>query len=433
MDYKKQIFEYLKDCSDEKNKEINFLYFDGLYQKYKNPTNNVEIILANGINDSNIIPYAIADEKLKQTLHVQSYETLLGPSSSQLKEINLCICKMQAGLGTSVEREDLVAKYTNRKNLGAKGTDLFINYHGKMISIAENQLLLAIEKSLIYKRVSFQNLINEETKEAVSDIWENYHPELKKKYLEIFNSDKLIRYPDFMQLMMPTINGHDELTFKRTSPCGHGFLGFAKILEIFRKEKINADSDIFVIGNGEDLKSTPDEKIISWVFENEIPITMITTTKLEKDKKGGQLAIVRGEKPYVSIIEKAQAEKANQLEYFEELGLREGDGESLFNTNIVIINEVALKKIFNKYLDISESEFLELLTPDVIKNKKEQNGHIYTQLEGAIGSVLLNLDKFFRIQYNYSLVSFLNLSAESREKFFVPIKTREDFDEIYGH
>jgi hypothetical protein len=43
---------------------------------------------------------------------------------------------------------------------------------------------------------------------------------------------------------------------------------------------------------------------------------------------------------------------------------------------------------------------------------------------------MLNLDQFFRKTYNKSLVSFLNYSPEDREQIFMPIKKREDYDQI---
>ena len=119
------------------------------------------------------------------------------------------------------------------------------------------------------------------------------------------------------------------------------------------------------------------------------------------------------------------------MEYFEELGLREGDRDSLFNTNIVIINKFALKKIFNKYLrNISIDEFIKNIAPDVILNVKEQNGKNFTQLESALGSVMLNLDKYMRLKFNHPVVSFLNLNKSDRERFFMPIKKRQDYEEL---
>jgi hypothetical protein len=158
---------------------------------------------------------------------------------------------------------------------------------------------------------------------------------------------------------------------------------------------------------------------------------MLTTTKTLADKKGGQISIVTGAKEHITIVEKAQAEESGQLEYFEALGLRSGDNESLFNTNIVIINKKALKEVFNKYIcSMSADSFAEAFAPDVIKNIKEQDGEKFIQLESALGSVVLSLDKYFRDQFNQPVVSFLNLNHNDREKFFMPIKKRSDYDEI---
>ena len=429
MNVREKINDFYRDFTDKNVKEVNLLYFESLLKKLEMNESKAELILSDGQNHSVVIPYTIADEGVKSSLFVQDYETLPKAIEENLKKINICICKMHAGLGSSVERMDMLKKYTERSSLGSKGTDLFIKYDQSMISIAEAQLRLAMDKQKYYGRVSFLNLVNDETIKAVQAIWKNQHDGLQKTYENIFSSENLRAYPEISQLKMPTIH-KGAVSFERMAPGGHGFLGFYKILEIFRNEVVS--DEIFMIGNGEDLKSTPDEKIISWVSEQEIPIVMITTTKLEKDKKGGQLAIVNEEIPYVTIVEKAQAEKAGQLDYFEKLGLRKGDGRSLFNTNIVLINPKALKNIFNKYLKIDEEKFREILTPDLIKNSKEQDEKIFIQLEGAIGSVLLNLDKYFRLQHQCPIVSFLNLAPENRKKFFVPIKKREDFDGIYG-
>lgn len=431
MNLNKSIYAFYAHFNNEEMKEVNVLYFESLYKQFREK-DTFDMVLFDGKNTSLLIPFPLLNDEDEGLVPVQDYEELTSEVSTKLKEKGLCICKMQAGLGTSVERIDLVKKYTSRETLGAKGTDLFIKYNNRMLSIAEVQILKAEEKKDegVFKFVSYLNLLNSETQEAVLAIWNHEHPEKKLTYNELFLTEKLKRKEEIYQLMMPTINKDDGITFERVAPAGHGFLGFYELLMIFRKQII--DDEILVVGNGEDLKSTPDNKILSWVAEKNIPIVMITTTKLEKDKKGGQLALAKCENPYVCIIEKAQAQKAHQLEFFENLGLGEKSKRSLFNTNIVIINKKALKKCFDKYLDVNERLFIEMISPDIIKNIKEQNGEKFIQLEGAIGSTMLNLDKFFRQNFNVKLISFLNLDAENREKFFMPIKKRSDFDEIYS-
>ncbi len=411
--------------------EINTKYFECLLRKYKTGESK-DITMFDGNNNSPVIPLAIASKEDMQFVSITDYESLPNAISQELQFYTLNICKMQAGLGTSVERQDLLNLYSTRKTLGSKGTDLFIDYKGKMLSIAEIQLLYA-EKKLEQKeigKIKFVNLVNSETAYAVDALWDKKHPFKDQTYAQVFDNEKLIRQENIHQLMMPTIDSSGELTFKREAPAGHAFLGFYQLVNLFGCSDI--PREITCIGNGEDLKSNPDPKMLSWMVENNIPIAMITTTKLAKDKKGGQLAVVHEEAPYLSIVEKAQAEKANQLEYFQELGLRDSDNRSYFNTNIVLINKKALKDLFENFLNVTESEFYDILSPDLIRNIKEQDSKEYIQLEGAIGSTLLNLDKYFRKNFDLKVVYFLNLSPENRENFFLPIKRREDFNEIYG-
>ena len=80
---------------------------------------------------------------------------------------------------------------------------------------------------------------------------------------------------------------------------------------------------------------------------------------------------------------------------------------------------------------LSLDDFLDKFAPDVIQNTKTQSSKQYIQLESALGSVVLNLDHFFRENFDESIVSFLNLDTPQRKSFFMPIKKREDYEEIY--
>ena len=412
-------------------KDINELYFEMLKSNANTEKDDLPPMCWPEKNiHTGIIPLPIANEQDSASLTVKNYAELPNPSG-KTEEFTLNIVKMQAGLGTSVERFDLIKKVQGRDHLGAKGTDLYFEVLNTERSIAEIQLLqaYALAKMNYYKEVCYQSLVNEETQQAVEQIWHEESPE-KKTYLELFIQEKsLNKGIDLFQKRMPTLTEDGELTHERMAPAGHGFLGFLEIIDIFENDQ---DKILTTIGNGEDLNSTPDLKIMDWIAKEDIPVVMMTTTKTEVDKKGGQISLVKGEHPtYVTIIEKAQAESSKQLEYFEELGLREGDRDSLFNTNIVIINKFALKKIFNKYLrNISIDEFIKNIAPDVILNVKEQNGKNFTQLESALGSVMLNLDKYMRLKFNHPVVSFLNLNKSDRERFFMPIKKRQDYEEL---
>ena len=57
---------------------------------------------------------------------------------------------------------------------------------------------------------------------------------------------------------MPTIGEDGELTTERMAPAGHGFVGIKAIINIFN----NLTNNITVIGNGEDLNSTPETPLL---------------------------------------------------------------------------------------------------------------------------------------------------------------------------
>ncbi|MBP5295950.1 MAG: UTP--glucose-1-phosphate uridylyltransferase, partial [Bacteriovoracaceae bacterium] len=69
----------------------------------------------------------------------------------------------------------------------------------------------------------------------------------------------------------------------------------------------------------------------------------------------------------------------------------------------------------------------DIITPDVILNAKGTPDHPYYQLEGAMGSVLLNLDRFWRKYYGKPLVHLINIELPHRTSFFSPLKTAFDF------
>lgn len=389
--------------------KTNRYYFDGLLVAYRDGlVSDLRMWEPGDAIPDSCVPFALIPEKQRE--YVTQYSALKS-DIKVLKSFDLVLCKMHAGLGTSVDRWAHMKKYTSRVQLGSKGTDLFMEVDGATFSLAELQFLQMqrIEESGLFNSVRMLNLVNDETKNEVKQI--------QKKY----SNDALLE-----QLKVPTINASGNLTSERLAPAGHGLIGFDLLLDIFKKP---ARNELITIGNGEDLNSTADQKILSWMAQEEIPIVMITTTKIECDKKGGQISrCTEGDKSYYTIVERAQAEIANQLEYFEELGLRKTDHPALFNTNIAVINTSVLKKRLEQMHEQSLEEFIKLLTPAVIKNTKEQDGNSYIQLEGALGSVLLNLDKFFRLNYDLGLVHFLNLNPEERGEFFIPIKKFSDFE-----
>ncbi len=406
----------------------NDLYFNSLFKKYKKAEKSV-LSINNpeaGVN-SNVIPTAIASTEELNTLGVQDYGKLAAPDLDVLKNTTITLHKMHAGLGSSVKRDQHLKENSDRSKLGSKGTDLFIPTKDGAISIAEAQIIQAknLASKNIYQKVNLQEYVNIETADAISLLWKN------TKHGE--SSENFERLEPIFQEMFKTIGEDGELTDERVAPAGHGYFGYKALYDCFAG---NTPDEIIAIGNGEDLNSSPDDKIFSWMAKEEIPLCMITTTKTANDKKGGQISIVKGQEEgqpdHLTIVEKAQAEAAGQLDYFQKLGLRDGDKTSYFNTNIVLINTKALKALIKESLqDIELEKFMEIITPDVIQNTKAQDGKSFVQLEGALGSVILNFDKFLRVNCNKQAVHFLNLDESERMSFFCPIKTMADFNKLF--
>src|SRR5690606_20394889 len=104
-----------------------------------------------------------------------------------------------------------------------------------------------------------------------------------------------------------------------------------------------------------------------------------------------------------------------------------------FNANLSLYNHQVLgEKLRRLYEELGEDAFMDVVSPDLILNPKEQedpDGEIrsYVQLEGAKGSVLLNLDRYWRNRYGEPLVHFVNVEPRDRTRFFSPVKVPFDF------
>jgi UDP-N-acetylglucosamine pyrophosphorylase len=440
----------------------NLAYFLALYAKHIQPVDSKKITLGDcsGAGQCDVagtdVAYttAVASKELMKELPYVDYKQLLKSKktySKHAKKTRLWLKKMQAGVGTSMIRKSYLAGVhgisEKKVKLGSKGTDLFIKYKGKNVSLAEVQILQAVadSKAGLYEEIILHDIVSSETFEAVNNIWKSpcvLNP--KKKYLIYIDSVKgHTRFKESIQSYQPTIDDAGSLSLKRSNPGGHGYIAVDAFLAAYFTDQLpcaRSRALVSVLGNGEDLGSTPDPVMIGWIVKNKVPIVMLTTEKTEIDMKGGQIALVKrsgnGGKDtgvYVTIVEKAQAESAGQLKLFEQMGLRKGDKRSFFNTNVAVLNyEVLVPKIKKLIEEIGLDRFVEVITPDLIENTKKQVDEdgvtrSYIQLEGAMGSSILNLDKFWREHYGEPIVHFINIDRKNRTQFFSPVKTAFDF------
>lgn len=451
--------------------EINFKYLRVLLNAYveskaSNKSDSVIVIadhhnLAEALGKTTmVVPTAIASKKLMKSVPVTEYASILEKKSDYeavTSKVRFWVKKLMAGTGSGIVRVEFLKGIYEKLGksgpikIGSKGTDLHaeVVIDGKThyLSIAELQILQLLAQSDKYKQVIFHDVVSNETLNSIQATWKNANSLLGGKSLSSVAEEKgEVRATPTVQYHIPTINEAGHLSRERMAPAGHGLFAIEAILAMLNNKLPKSKKTeplVGVIGNGEDLMSTPSPEIVGWMAKEQLPLVMVTTEKTDLDKQGGQIAIGFNSKgqEYVTIVEKAQAEGAvkkgfvDQMDLFSKLGLRPKDNKAMFNTNMVLINYKVLQP---KILLLAEKvggneKLLELVAPDLIPNTKEQKDadglkKLFTQLEGAMGSVVLKLDRLHRETFNGEpLVHFLNIGKEHRTQFFAPIKSGFDF------
>jgi len=367
---------------------------------------------------------------------------------------------MDAGLGTSVERLKYITEtlLVPDAKIGAKGTDLMfdVNIGGQKVrvSIAEAKLLRALAERREYGRVIYQPLVNEESIESYRQLLDSIYlldrinaSGRKRTYRQVAEEMGVGFAEMVIQPKIPTIDkASGKLTKERVAPGGHGHLGVILLGRALNKNLPN-DGNVRVNAffNGDGVSNAPDTTIVGWMARNQVPIVMISTEKSGIDKKGGMIGLEtlpNGAKR-AQMMELAQAKKADQEKLFQETGLPGGRGEAGqqdFNTNVALINETVLSPILQELAAIiGEAELFRAMSPDLIQNDKEQKGKWFTQIEGAIGSALLNLNAYFETTQDERVKNILKkrgiekllrvvyIPLAERSRFFTPVKTSFDF------
>ncbi len=432
--------------------ETNWAYYRQLYRRWatqekKRPIKIVDSAAEgeeSGHEKQDCIlayPTAIASNDQMAQIPVTSYEYLRQNQDPLFaQKVLLCLRKMQAGTGTSMGRQKYLAALhqvsEKQVRLGAKGTDLFIFCQKQNLSLAEVQILQAVvdAQQNIFGAIAWWDIIGPETRWAIKNVWQKksyFNPQLSyKELLKIV--PHLSWAGETLQQFIPCLDEKLEIDFSHQAPAGHGLFAFAALQAALEPQSLPScpGLDLMIsLGNGEDLGSGPDKYMVAWMNEHRIPIVMATTAKTNIDLKGGQIALFTDPpETYLGILEKAQAEQSGQSKLFEQLGLRPGDRTAYFNTNMAILNMAVLVPLLQQLVrEIGRQAYLDIITPDVILNAKGTTEHPYYQLEGAMGSVLLNLDRFWRKYYGKPLVHLINIELPHRTAFFSPLKTAFDF------
>ncbi len=433
-----------------------------------------ELIAENQARESvgypSLYPSAIAPPALLAELPLVHYHQLKAVPATRIEPCTLWMQPMQAGVGSSLERRTYLAKIAasrlqaglpamHKHHTGAKGSDLYIslerNGQNQQASLAEVQILRAIQlvEEPYIGELIYSDLVSDKTTAAIAALWQQepllaHNDSLRAaSYGEYFASHPKLRYWHLSpQEAIPALHSEGGYSKQYSAPGGHGFFGFQALLVAAQPSlrPVSTFPLLAMIYNGEDLSPKPFAEISQWILEKQLPIAMITTTKTAVDSKGGQIALrpraQQGGRAGTSltIVELSQAERAGQRDLFLQLGLRPGDHPAYFNTNIVVLNYQVLSPLLEKlYNELGEEQFSNIIAPTVMVSKKElvegENGQTQScfQLEGALASVMLNLDRYWRERFGTGLVGFVNVGVEERFEFFAPIKNSFDFFRLF--
>ncbi|MBU2101875.1 MAG: UTP--glucose-1-phosphate uridylyltransferase, partial [Candidatus Omnitrophica bacterium] len=241
-------------------------------------------------------------------------------------------------------------------------------------------------------------------------------------------------------------------TYKRPASGSHGEWGF----KFFRKALDYKPEDhmpvMISFYNGDGTNNSPDRYIVEWMLKHNVPLAMVSTTKTGIDFKGGQIGIefLPSGTTRVRMLERGSTldgkKPTEQTKIFEAMGLPGGAGEvgaQYFNTNIVLINYSLLAKLLQDlHTEVFKGDTAKLqsiLAPDLIAStKKGPDGKDYIQLEGPIGTALLNLHNYVATsddpkvkeileRHNVEkMLRIVNVDTQARTRFFTPIKFATD-------
>ncbi len=443
-------------------------YLEGLFAKYvwmkKNPGQEKQLII-----DKNFLPSArMTPEDRDKFLGAKDYKTQvrLQENLAAAKSVVLWADEMNGGLGTSVARERYLKEQLGRDKIGAKGTDLYffldlsgVDENGDPVvvtkvpvSTTELKYLQVLHTAGDYGKVIMQELVNSESLEPMQkflnetiylrDRLNGQLPQLAKRtYRQVLAENNIEIPAEIVQASLPVIDiATDSMTDEFLAPGGHGQLGSMVLQDALTAKLPEGQILIRTVYNGDGTNNAPDPYIVGWMADKKVPIVMISTTKTALDKKGG---LIGGEKlaqgGYVTdMLELGQVRGDDQKKIFAEMGLTTGEpGGQLFNTNIALVNYSVLQPFLKELYDIiGPNKFAQIVTPDLILNEKLKGPEKkkVIQLEGAMGSALLNINRFavttedpqvrgLMKKYGFErLLYVVNADTDERETFFTPVK-----------
>ncbi|MBU2251505.1 MAG: UTP--glucose-1-phosphate uridylyltransferase, partial [Candidatus Omnitrophica bacterium] len=430
------------------------------------------LVINTGENNGNFYPSArLTKDQRQQLLGAKGYAEIRAEieADTQRPAYQLQLNSLDAGLGTNVGRERYVKEKLGRDKIGAKGTDLSFEGVVKvgdkdyLVSVAEVKLLRLIKeaKENHYNgKLHLEPILSDDSKPSYDTLLEKpYLTDLIEAKAEIRTYKQVltelgIETSSLVAKFYPSLDKETKQpTYKRPGSGSHGEWGF----KFLRKSlDYKADSDtarVIAFYNGDGTNNSPDRYIVEWMLKHNVPLALVSTTKAGIDFKGGQIGAERlSDGRYrIRMLERGSTldgkTPTEQTKVFEAMGLPGGLGEAgqqYFNTNIVLINYSLVAKLLQDLLkevfsgDVQKLQTI--LAPDLIANtKKGPDGKDYIQLEGPIGTSLINLNNYFALNQDNSKVKeimqrynvekmlrIINVDTQNRSRFFTPIKFATD-------
>ncbi len=272
--------------------------------------------------------------------------------STNIVPNDLVIIKLNGGLGTSM-------------GLNKAKSLLEVKNGYTFLDIIANQILVIRKQTRTKLPLFFMDSFNtsEDTLKHLSK-----YPDLKLKDLELdFLQNK---YPKLKRDDLSPINLKDDK--KNWNPPGHGEIYSVLSTSGLLDKLIAKGFKYAFISNSDNLGAIYDEKIYSFIKQNDIPFLMEVAQRTELDKKGGHLAETKSGQLLLREVAQCPKEDISEFQNIKKY--------KYFNTNSIWINLNILKDKLNK-----NDNFLPL---PLILNAKEVEGIKVYQLESAMGAAI---------------------------------------------
>ncbi len=386
------------------------------------------------------------------------------------KDVHVTVYALDGGLGESLGRwefkealvglgllkeSDIERDANGKIKIGAKGTDLgfIVTINGKeiFVSIAEAKMLQLLHLAQLgtFGGLGIRPLVNDDSlpsyerlldSAVLEDRLDDSIPDQqKRKYRDVLQEANIEVVTPFMQQVIPGVTedlqGLAVNPNGLAQPGGHGQLGFSFFAfpENWRPRK-DGKKSVLYFANGDNLNaSNVDKAIIGRLVVENNGIGKLVTPATRIDVKGGKEGVKMVRAPDGSLIyipqqqEIADAKSAGEksLDLFLSAGQPDGKeqygeesvGKQLFNTNVIpILEDVIMPLLAELKAHVGDEDYYEIISPTRIKKpiKTAKDGNRYMPVDGAIGTVIHNINEYFMLSEDQAVHAMLDKAGVTK-------------------